>query len=444
MKSIRSLLALALCLTLMMSCSTAFAAAKRATPSITLSLPENQIDSGAEFTLSVNAKAAGFLNADLIDENGSVVLQLFKNAELHTMNNDLTAAAVDAKGEMLPGGTYTIEAKMVDQFGTESKTGTVKLTVNPPVIVEEPAADDAADDSESAASSDDANSSAPAKTVPSNEMTYQSVTAPVGEEGYQIGVGVSDVAALEDAGYWALDASASDEQIWAAITRPLTGVNVAETESAFIYDSVAEGRKKLGTVSGISQGLNVIASREDGWSLVEAFRNEDGAFVRGYIRTNKLRVAEPNTTYGIVIDKATQTLTVYKEGVRVGSCLVSTGLPTTKYPHRETPAGEFILVTRRGTIEYYGTGSFTTCTIRLNGSYHISEEPTTKKNGSDYSILNGLLGNKATRGNICITHEASADGGINADWIWNITDENRRIKVLIFDDKARTEVPVIE
>ena len=35
--------------------------------------------------------------------------------------------------------------------------------------------------------------------------------------------------------------------------------------------------------------------------------------------------------YGIVIDKAAQTLTVYKDGARLGSCLVSTGLPTPKY-----------------------------------------------------------------------------------------------------------------
>ena len=206
-------------------------------------------------------------------------------------------------------------------------------------------------------------------------------------------------------------------------------------------NSPDSGRKKLGTVSGISQGLNVIKERDDGWALVEAFRNEDGAFVRGYIKSDKLRVVEPNPNYGIVIDKAAQTLTVYKDGARLGSCKVSTGLPTPKYPHRETPAGEFILVTRRGSYEYYGTG-YTKYTIRINGSYYLAEVPTTKKNGSKFLEMPDDLGAKATRGTVCIAHDASTDGGINAEWIWNMTDDNKKVKVLIFDDKPRTDVPV--
>ena len=176
---------------------------------------------------------------------------------------------------------------------------------------------------------------------------------------------------------------------------------------------------------------------------MEAFRNEDGAFVRGYIKSNKLRPVDPNPHYGIVIDKATQTLIVFKDGVRVGSCKVTTGLATPKYPHRETPAGEFITVTRRGTYEYYGTGSYCKDTIRINGNYYLAEIPTTKKNGTKFvDTFVAALGTKSTRGTICIAHEASADGGINADWIWDMTDENKRVKVLIFDDKLRTDVPV--
>ena len=84
-----------------------------------------------------------------------------------------------------------------------------------------------------------------------------------------------------------------------------------------------------------------------------------------------------------------------------------------KYPHRETPAGEFILVTRRGSYEYYGMG-YTKYTIRINGSYYLAEIPTTKKNGSKFLEMPDELGAKATRGNICIAHDASTDGGINA------------------------------
>ena len=303
-------------------------------------------------------------------------------------------------------------------------------------------ADDAKDPADKTAdAADDAGKTTAA--APKDTTAYQSGDTTMSEDGLEIGVGVSDTADQTNAGYWTLTSDVGEEEIWAALVRPMIGVDVDVTESAYIYDSVKDGRKRLGTVSGTSQGLNVVKEREDGWSLVEAFRNEDGAFIRGYIRTNKLRLVEPNANYGIVIDKADQKLTVWKDGKPIGSCDVSTGLPTAKYLHRETPAGEYILVTRRGTIEYYGNG-FSKYTIRLSGNYHLCEIPTTKKNGSDFSLLEDSLGEKATRGHICVAHEASSDGGINAEWIWDITDANRNIKVLIFDDKDRTEVPVGE
>jgi len=281
------------------------------------------------------------------------------------------------------------------------------------------------------------------KKVASSDTSYGAGDSEIGNDGLEIGVGVSDVAEQTNAGYWTLTADASDDEIWAALTRSMIGVDVSVQESAYIYDSPEEGRKRLGTVSGISQGLNVIKERDDGWSLVEVFRNEDGAFIRGYIRTNKLRVVNANQDYGIVIDKADQKLTVWKDGKPIGSCDISTGLATPKYLHRETPAGEYILATRRGTIDYYSKG-FSKYAIRFSGNYHLCEIPTTKKNGSDFSLVEDSLGEKATRGHICVAHDASSDGGINAEWIWEITDKNRDIKVLIFDDKDRDEVPVGE
>ena len=240
-----------------------------------------------------------------------------------------------------------------------------------------------------------------------------------------------------------MDASASDAEIWAALTRQMVAADVKEGESTYIYDSPLKGRKSIGSVSGLSQGLNVILKRDDGWSLVEAYRNEDGAFIRGYISSKKLRTVDPNTSYGIVVDKSTQTLTVYKDGERVGSCAVSTGKPTSKSLSRETPAGEFITVTRRGVTPFASTG-FCNYSIRINGNYCLAEIPATKKKGSDFSLLEDKLGGKATRGNVCIAHDASSDGGINAQWIWDMTDENKKVKVLIFDDKERSNVPVEE
>lgn len=448
--TIRRTFALIMCLVMICTCSVALAASKTFTQKPTLKAVTHSVKSGEYAEYTVTPSVPGFLTVKLLSPEGTLIHVLEDHVEVHTRVNNFDFVARDNLGEYLPVGSYTLEISFVNQFGVEATPLTKKVKINAPANP-----DDLVQVSSALASVVTSVTGAPVSTTasvstaaattttiaPTNEVVYQMGESVMGDEGLLIGVGVSDVATQTDAGYWGLTAEATDEQLWAAITRKLTGIDVGENESAYIYDSVNDSRKKIGSVSGISHGVNVIVQRTDGWSLVEAFRNEDGAFVRGYIRTNKLRTSEPNTNYGLVIDKASQTLIVFKDGARVGSCKISTGLPTAKYLHRETPAGEFITVTRRGTIEYYGNG-YSKYTIRINGSYHLSEIPSTKKNGSSFELLAGTLGNKATRGNICIAHDASTDGGINAEWIWNMTDENKRVKVLIFDDKPRTDVPV--
>ena len=457
-KPIRSLAALTLGLLMTLTASAALAA-----PTLKLTVPSKEIRGNASYTITLNASEPGFATVTMT-QDGVHVATLAENKEIHTKNNDLTATALADDGSILVPGTYTITAVMVDQFGDSSKEVSKNMSIKLPrdaqlidgvVVLDSSTEKDAASANSTPvitlnvgaanASSDSAAkpASAPKSTAApkaTEEMTYVAGETTVGAEGYEIGVGVSD-ADKTAKGYWALTSESSDAEIWAAMQEKMTVATVGESEIVYIYDSTADNRKRLGSIAGTSQGFNVVAE-VGSWSLVEAFRAEDGAFVRGYIRSNKLRTVEPNPTYGIVIDKKAQTLVVYKDGARIGSTPVSTGLPTPKYPHRETPAGEFIAVTRRGTIEYYGTGNFNKYTIRFGGNYHLSEIPTTKKNGSDYSPLEGTLGKKATRGNIVIAHSASTDGGINAEWIWNLTSENKRIKVLILDDKERSAVPV--
>ena len=469
MKSSRRIAALLLCLLLVCTAASASAATKKpsktftAAPTLKFTNAPKYCASGSESnTLTISASAPGFLSLYLLDRDGNLYLTIAENMEIHSNANTIDFAAVDNDGNPLTPGKYMFSAQLTNQFGLTSTviTRNTTLNENPALDLEETVATAPAaattntakttttasttktTTSEKTATAAKATAAPKATPVPET-LEYAAGESKMGDEGLLIGVGVSDVAAQTDAGYWGLTSSASDAEIWAAITRKMVGVNVDESESAYIYDSPVSGRKKIGTVSGISQGLNVITERGDGWALVEAFRNEDGAFVRGYIKADKLRPVDPNPNYGIVIDKAAQTLTVFKDGARVGSCKVTTGLATPKYPHRETPAGEFITVTRRGSVEYYGTGYFTKYTIRLNGNYYLAETPTTKKNGTKFvEEIVSSLGTKGTRGTICIANEASTDGGINAKWIWDMTDANKRVKVLIFDDKARTDVPV--
>ena len=429
-----------------------------ASANLQLALPTSEVPGGSHTQLTFTTNVPGFLTLTLNGPSGS--LTLLDREEVHTAGNMFDFVAADDSGSPLSAGAYTVSGELIDQFGEATGSVSGQLTIGIPLAQqtddeeEDPApAKGNASASKDTASKDTASKDAATPSAPSSAASAKPASSgkaetgveyvasnktTLGEQGYEIGVGVSDTVDQADAGYWGLTADASDADIWAALTRTMVSVNVGESESAYIYNATDNGRK-IGSVSGLSQGLNLIEDLDDGWSVVEAYRNEDGAFVRGYIRTNKLRTVEPSNMYGLVIDKAAQTLTVYKNGERIGSCAVSTGLPTVKYLHRETPAGEFITVTRRGTIE--NSGGYSKYTVRISGNYHLCEIPTTKKNGKDYSLMADKLGQKASRGNICLAHDESADGGINAEWIWDLTDSNKKVKVLIFDDKDRSSIP---
>lgn len=432
-KLLRPFATLALCTMATLSASAALAA-----PSLTLTVPAKEITGASSYVVTVKATEPGFLTMTL-SKDGAYVATLVEHQEIHTKENELELIAADENDEAFAPGAYTVTAVMVDQFGTASAEVSKDISFKEAPVEETKEVETATTSSTTSSGSTAAAApSATATPVVTETLTYSAGTAKVGAEGYEIGVGVSD-ADKTAKGYWALSSSSTDAEIWAAMQEKMTAANVGENEVVYIYDSTSNG-KKLGSIAGTSQGFNVLAEVGN-WSLVEAFRLEDGAFVRGYIRTNKLRTVEPNPTYGLLIDKNTQTLTVFKDGARIGSTKISTGLATPKSLLRETPAGEFITVTRRGTIEYYGNG-YTKYTVRIAGNYHLCEIPTTKRDGKDFSMLEGTLGQKATRGNIVLAHDASTDGGINAEWIWNLTDENKRIKVLILDDKDRSDVPV--
>ena len=353
-----------------------------ASANLQLALPTSEVPGGSHAQLTFTTDVPGFLTLTLNGPSGS--LTLLNREEVHTAGNMFDFVAADDSGSPLSVGAYTVSGELIDQFGEASGSVSGQLTIGIPLAQqtddeeEDPApAKGNASASKDTASKDAAtpsspsssgSSAAPAKPASSGKTEtgveyVASNKTTLGEQGYEIGVGVSDTVDQADAGYWGLTADASDADIWAALTRTMVSVNVGESESAYIYNATDNG-KKIGSVSGLSQGLNLIEDLDDGWSVVEAYRNEDGAFVRGYIRTNKLRTVEPSNMYGLVVDKAAQTLTVYKNGERIGSCAVSTGLPTVKYLHRETPAGEFITVTRRGTIE--NSGGYSKYTVRIS------------------------------------------------------------------------------
>lgn len=335
-------------------------------------------------------------------------------------------------------------------FSTKEETQPAAVKADSSAKADDKVDKDASDDKDEDADSDDAD-----EDVSEPEETESAVAGPkesikgedgltlgvvMGEEGLQIGAGVSDVAKQSESSFWTINANSSDEEIWAALTRTMTSVDEDERSSVSVLATPESKGRKIAQVNGLTQGLNVVGTVGD-WSIVEVYRNEDSAFTRGYIRTSRLRTVEPDQEYGVTIDKATQTLTVWHNGERIGSVPVSTGFASEKTPDRETPAGEFILATRMGTREMQM--GFCEYTIRISGDVWIHEIPTTRRKGSDFSTMEDVLGEKATRGTIAVAHESSEDGAINMEWIWENLNR-KRVKVLIFDDKERDAVPYLD
>ena len=116
----------------------------------------------------------------------------------------------------------------------------------------------------------------------------------------------------------------SDENLWKAILAPAAVVDIGAEEHQRLYLSPDPGSDVVGQVHGQSQAVEVV---EPGarYTLVRAWRHEDGAYVEGYVPTKKLKMVLPGTRYGVVIDKTAQTLTVYEAGKPMGRARVSTG-----------------------------------------------------------------------------------------------------------------------
>ena len=100
---------------------------------------------------------------------------------------------------------------------------TQSLTINAPEVYEDEetgAQDGDADSGDSQQSTSSGSSGSSSSTSSSgtssaatSDVTYSAGASTIGDEGYAIGVGVSDVVPLDDAGYWGLTAECEQHAI---------------------------------------------------------------------------------------------------------------------------------------------------------------------------------------------------------------------------------------
>lgn len=241
-------------------------------------------------------------------------------------------------------------------------------------------------------------------------------------------------------GNFAYDITDTDA-VWALITRPIT---VLDSDYE-VYPLVEPGGKKVnhdklgGFINTKSSAVNVLGEDENGWTLIEGM-DYYNRIIKGYVKTNLLKVVTPNQHVGFVIDKLTQTLYAFIDGAFFSSCLVSTGLPNDSQPYNESSAGEYLIWSRTGMFN--AEGMYCDMALRYNGGDLLHEVPhNINADGSrNYSRFEPLLGQKASHGCIRIARAANADG-LNMKWLWdNLKSDilsGDYPKVVIWDDAGR-------
>jgi hypothetical protein len=228
----------------------------------------------------------------------------------------------------------------------------------------------------------------------------------------------------------------------------MTVVKGEQRQVVKVYAEPNNDSKAVGEVTCDSQGLHIIETLDNGWTLVEAYSSSIhsskiknwAGFFSGYIETSKLETKQPNSKYGLLLDKLTQRMYVFQEGKIISELLISTGLVNSKQPYNETPAGEFMVVSRTG--GFWSGNMWCDLALRVNGGILIHEVPCLKSEDEvrDYAPFERVLGQKASHGCIRVQRELSPEG-INMRWLWDNLKLNTR--VFIWDDVGRN-IPIPE
>lgn len=219
-----------------------------------------------------------------------------------------------------------------------------------------------------------------------------------------------------------------DENLWQAMLTPVAVVDIEAEDHQRLYLAPDPDSDVVGQVHGQSQAVEVVETGAR-YTLVRAWRHEDGAPVEGYVPTKKLKMVLPSTRYGVVIDKSAQTLTVYEAGKPVGRARVSTGLKAPDKAFRETRAGAFLTTDRL--VSFDSGGYRCDYPIRIDGGNLLHQVGYLERADgmADFSDQTAQLGQRASEGCVRVDWRTDDEYTINAYWLW--THLPWRTKVLV-------------
>ena len=273
------------------------------------------------------------------------------------------------------------------------------------------------------------------KIAPGNyTVLFHSKPNPSYEVSFPLQVEGNDppVRRVEETGPVMPERGMSDKEIWEMMMKPSVVINEKGSSLRIdLYPGPKVSNRPVGTLCCATQALEVLGF-EGAWARVAAWSHTDGKKVEGYIRTKRLKVVVPNTPYGVLVDKREQTLTVFRNGERLGTVPVSTGKPVGHETYRETPAGSFLTDVRFGS-SFAQDGFRYEYPLRYDGGNIIHGVGFTREGrGRDYSRNLPLLGQKSSHGCVRVSPFIGEDSPINMYWLWlNLPYHTR---VIILDD----------
>ena len=230
------------------------------------------------------------------------------------------------------------------------------------------------------------------------------------------------------------DRDDSDDAIWEKMMMPATVINIGAVAHQKVFNDKSEKSGSLGTLHGQSQAVSVL-KLESGWANIGAWNHETGEYVEGWIPEKNLKIVEPQAEYGLLLDKKEQTLTIFREGKRIDTLLISTGRISRNALYQETSAGSFLTDIHKA--DFSTNGLKYDYVIRYDGGNLLHQIPYSwggeKK---DYSVARALLGSKASHGCVRIQAEPGQNG-INAYWLWTHIPYHTRVIVLDDPDERK-------
>ena len=241
--------------------------------------------------------------------------------------------------------------------------------------------------------------------------------------------------------YWTLPMDVTDEAaVWEMLTKPMTVVDGDSRAQVVLREEPDEDSKGVGVVTCASQGVHVLETLDNGWSLVECYSSSFhdskvkawNMLVQGYIKTDKLKVVEPELDYGLIVDKLTQRMYMFKDGKLFSTLLISTGLANERQPYNETRSGEFLIISPTG--GFWSDNMFCPRALKFNDGDLLHEVPYVQRSeGSSkiYSATEPYLGQKASHGCIRVQRKKTPEG-VNMAWIWN--NRQMRTKLIVWED----------